>query len=58
MIGSNKEGVSLLECVQLALSPKTVRHDVSSIFGKVHVANRTQAIVRDRDAGVAYGRFR
>ncbi|MBC8078394.1 MAG: response regulator transcription factor [Chloroflexales bacterium] len=38
---------------QLALSPKTVRNYVSSIFSKLHVADRAQAIVRARDAGLA-----
>jgi DNA-binding NarL/FixJ family response regulator len=38
---------------QLALSPKTVRNYVSSIFGKLHVADRAEAIVRARDAGLA-----
>lgn len=39
--------------VQLAFSPKTVRNYVSNIFGKLHVADRTQAILRARDAGLA-----
>ena len=38
--------------VQLAFSPKTVRNYVSSIFSKLHVADRAQAIVRARDAGL------
>jgi len=38
---------------QLALSPKTVRNYISSIFSKLHVADRAQAIVRARDAGLA-----
>lgn len=38
---------------QLALSPKTVRNYVSSIFGKLHVADRAEAIVRARDAGLS-----
>lgn len=36
----------------LSLSPKTVRNHVSSIFAKLHVADRAQAIVRARDAGI------
>lgn len=36
----------------LSLSPKTVRNYVSSVFGKLHVASRAQAIVRARDAGL------
>ena len=39
--------------VQLAFSPKTVRNYVSNIFDKLHVADRAQAIVRARDAGLA-----
>lgn len=37
---------------RLALSPKTVRNYVSSIFGKLQVADRAQAIVRARQAGL------
>jgi DNA-binding NarL/FixJ family response regulator len=33
------------------LSPKTVRNNVSSIFTKLRVADRAQAIVRAREAG-------
>ncbi|WP_312888026.1 response regulator transcription factor [Nonomuraea rhodomycinica] len=36
----------------LFLSPKTVRNNVSNIFAKLHVADRTEAIVRARDAGL------
>jgi DNA-binding NarL/FixJ family response regulator len=36
---------------ELNLSPKTVRNYVSSVFGKLHVASRAEAIVRARDAG-------
>jgi DNA-binding NarL/FixJ family response regulator len=35
---------------QLGLSPKTVRNYISSIFGKLQVADRAQAIVRAKDA--------
>ncbi len=38
---------------QLGFSPKTVRNYVSNIFSKLHVADRSQAIVRARDAGLA-----
>jgi DNA-binding NarL/FixJ family response regulator len=36
----------------LVLSPKTVRNHVSNIFTKLHVADRAQAIVRAREAGL------
>jgi DNA-binding NarL/FixJ family response regulator len=36
----------------LFLSPKTVRNTVSNVFAKLHVADRAQAIVRARDAGL------
>jgi DNA-binding NarL/FixJ family response regulator len=36
---------------ELAFTPKTVRNYVSSIFSKLHVADRAQAIVKARDAG-------
>lgn len=36
----------------LFLSPKTVRNNVSNIFAKMQVADRAEAIVRARDAGL------
>jgi DNA-binding NarL/FixJ family response regulator len=36
----------------LGLQPKTVRNNVSNIFAKLHVADRAQAIVRARQAGL------
>lgn len=36
----------------LCLSPKTVRNHISSIFAKLQVADRAQAIVRARRAGL------
>ena len=36
----------------LSLSAKTVRNNVSSIFGKLQVADRSEAIVRARRAGL------
>lgn len=36
----------------LFLSPKTVRNTVSNVFAKLHVADRAEAIVRARDAGM------
>ena len=37
---------------QLHLSPKTVRNHISSIFGKLHVSGRSEAIVKAREAGM------
>ena len=37
---------------RLSLSPKTVRNHVSNIFSKLQVADRAQAIVRAREAGL------
>lgn len=37
---------------RLYFSPKTVRNYVSSIFTKLHVADRPQAIIRAREAGL------
>jgi DNA-binding NarL/FixJ family response regulator len=37
---------------RLVLSPKTVRNHVSSIFSKLQVAGRAEAIIRARDAGM------
>jgi DNA-binding NarL/FixJ family response regulator len=36
----------------LFLSPKTVRNAVSNVFAKLHVADRAEAIVRAREAGL------
>lgn len=36
---------------QLVLSPKTIRNQVSTIFSKLGVSNRSEAIVRARQAG-------
>ena len=36
----------------LYLSPKTVRNNVSNVFAKLHVADRAEAIVRAREAGL------
>ncbi|TCC61083.1 response regulator transcription factor [Kribbella pittospori] len=39
---------------ELYLSPKTVRNNVSNIFAKLHVADRAEAIIRARDAGLGH----
>lgn len=39
----------------LVLSPKTVRNHISNIFSKLQVADRAQAIVRAREAGLGKG---
>jgi DNA-binding NarL/FixJ family response regulator len=40
---------------RLVLSPKTVRNNVSNVFSKLQVADRAEAIIRARDAGVGRG---
>lgn len=37
---------------RLQLSPKTVRNHVSNIFAKLQVADRAEAIMRAREAGL------
>ena len=37
---------------ELYLSPKTVRNNVSNIFAKLHVADRAEAIIHARTAGL------
>lgn len=37
---------------KLALAPKTVRNHVSNIFSKLQVADRAQAIIKAREAGL------
>jgi DNA-binding NarL/FixJ family response regulator len=41
---------------RLGVSPKTVRNHVSNIITKLHVADRSGAILRARDAGLGGGR--
>ena len=40
---------------RLVLSPKTVRNHVSNIFAKLQVADRAQAIIQAREAGIGKG---
>jgi DNA-binding NarL/FixJ family response regulator len=37
---------------QLVLSPNTVRNHISNIFSKMQVADRAEAIIRAREAGL------
>ncbi|MET8048402.1 MULTISPECIES: response regulator transcription factor [unclassified Streptosporangium] len=37
---------------RLSLAPKTVRNNVSSVFAKLQVADRAQAIIQAREAGL------
>ena len=41
---------------RLSLSPKTVGNHITNIFNKLQVADRAEAIVRARDAGLGRGR--
>ena len=43
---------------QLFLSLKTVRNHVSNIYSKLQVADRAQAVIRAREAGLGGGRER
>lgn len=40
---------------QLVIAPKTVRNHISNIFSKLQVADRAQAIIKARDAGLGHG---
>ncbi|AZK92633.1 MULTISPECIES: response regulator [Streptomyces] len=40
---------------RLAMSPKTVRNHVSTVLAKLHAADRAEAIVRAREAGLGGG---
>ena len=48
-MGANNEAIAQ----RLGFSPKTVRNYVSNIFSKLQVADRAQAIVKAREAGLA-----
>jgi DNA-binding NarL/FixJ family response regulator len=41
---------------QVDLSLKTVRNHVSNIFSKLQVADRAQAVIRAREAGLGHGK--
>jgi DNA-binding NarL/FixJ family response regulator len=40
---------------RIGVAPKTVANNVSAIFAKLQVADRSEAIVRARDAGLGRG---
>ena len=50
LIAAGRSNVDVAQT--LFLSPKTVRNHVSAIFAKLQVADRAEAIVRARDAGL------
>ena len=50
MLGSGQTTSDI--ATHLELAPKTVRNHLSNIFAKLRVADRTQAILRARDAGL------
>jgi DNA-binding NarL/FixJ family response regulator len=39
---------------KLVLSPKTIRNQVSTIFSKLQVATRSEAVIKARDAGLGH----
>ena len=53
MLGQLAAGLSKGEIARpLVLSDKTVRNNVSVIFGKLEVSSRAEAVARDPDAGL------
>ena len=40
---------------RLSLSPKTVANYLTSVFAKLAVVDRTQAVIKARDAGLGRG---
>ena len=56
MLGLIAQGQKNAEIAdRLSLSEKTVRNHVTNILSKLQVVDRTQAIIRARDAGLAEG---
>jgi DNA-binding NarL/FixJ family response regulator len=51
LIGQGKNNSDIAEI--LVISPKTVRNHITSIFSKLQVADRAEAIIRARQAGIA-----
>ena len=41
---------------RLGIAPKTVRNSASNIFLKLHAADRAEAMIRARDAGLGRSR--
>ncbi len=50
LLASGRSNASIAQA--LYLSPKTIRNNVSNIFTKLQVADRAEAIIRARDAGL------
>ena len=48
---------SVAETEVLGLTLKTVRNHVSNIFSKLQVADRAQAVIRAREAGLGHGKI-
>lgn len=53
LIAQGYTNTAIASC--LYLSPKTIRNYVSNIFTKMQVADRVQAIIRAREAGLGQG---
>ena len=50
LVAADRSNQAIAE--ELFLAPKTVRNNVSNIFAKLHVADRAEAIVKARTAGL------
>src|SRR5205823_5469441 len=56
ILGMIAQGWSNSEiAARLVVSLKTVRNHVSNIFSKLQVADRAQAVIRAREAGLGFG---